>query len=111
MLIQSREIYQRAKVSIASADVIEKTLLERNDLNLLEKLNLSHSQYLSKLEDPSSNTSKQALKSANLFFEKMKTIYLDMNRDRIELFTNEELLSVAALNSNGEITDHDVKIV
>ena len=34
-----------------------------------------------------------------------------MNRDRIELFTNEHLLSVAALNSKGEITDSDIKEV
>jgi DNA helicase-2/ATP-dependent DNA helicase PcrA len=106
---QLEEIIKQLDRHIPGSQHLHGLLRDRTELTMLDRLNQAEAQLMKEAEANAGHTAPMQLQNIKKFFDDRRKRYMNTVGDRADLYTNFELLQLAASHSNGQITESMIK--
>jgi DNA helicase-2/ATP-dependent DNA helicase PcrA len=102
---QMEEIIKQLDRHIPGSQHLHSLLRDRTDLTMLDRLNQAEAQLLKEAESNGGHATSMQTQNIRKFFDDRRKRYMNTVGDRADLYTNHELLQLAATHSDGQITE------
>ncbi|WP_141731914.1 AAA family ATPase [Oligoflexus tunisiensis] len=106
---QIEEIIKQLDRHIPGSQHLHALLRDRTDLTMLDRLNQAEAQLSKEAEAHAGHTAPMQLQNIKKFFDDRRKRYMNTVGDRADLYTNLELLQLAAAHSDGQITESMIR--
>jgi DNA helicase-2/ATP-dependent DNA helicase PcrA len=106
---QLEEIIRQLDRHIPGSQHLHGLLRDRTELTMLDRLNQAEAQLMKEAEANAGHTAPMQLQNIKKFFDDRRKRYMNTVGDRADLYTNFELLQLAASQSDGHITEGMIK--
>ncbi|SME95815.1 UvrD-helicase domain-containing protein [Pseudobacteriovorax antillogorgiicola] len=102
---QVDELVKTFEKKLPGSDAAAKLLQKRTDLALLERLELAEKEYIQSLPGQDSKSKQQRIAVVKKFFQETRKNLLNVANDRIDLFSNREMLEWIVKHSDGQLSE------
>ncbi len=106
---QMEEILRNLDRHIPGSQHIHSLLRDRSDLTMLDRLNQAEAQLAREALERGGHTVSLLQQTIKKFFDDKRKRYLNTVGDRADLYTNLELLQLAAQHANGQISESMIR--
>ena len=108
---QADELSKTIEEKLPGSQKVVGLLRKRTDLAILERLELVEKEYIQELPGDESKSKQQRIAVIKDNFKKYRKQLMDVANDRMDLFSNKDMLDWIAKHSDGQLTESMVKEV
>ena len=108
---QADELAKSVVAKLPGSEQAANLIRKRVDLAILERIELAEKEYIRSLPGQDSKSKQQRIVVIKKFFQESRKSILDVANDRIDLFSNKEMLDWIVKHSDGQLSEGMAKQV